>query len=981
VVVAREDTPGEKRIVAYVVGTRGDSDESAIDVAPVKLRDGAVDEWETVWKETYATPGAALGPTFTGWKSSYTGEPIPEAQMLEWLACTLRRIRALQPRKVLEIGCGVGLLLQHLAPQCEVYVGTDFSGSAIDSLRQWTSRREDLQHVELLQRSATGLGDLENASFDTIIVNSVVQYFPDVDYLLSVVGEATRLLEPGGAIFIGDVRHLGLLEMFHSAVQLGKTNTGTVAQLRSRIARALAQEKELVIDPQLFLALPGRLEGISAAEVHLKRGESVNELTCYRYDAIVRVAGHSAERVVFPPIEWPTAVGSLAELERALRERRWGAALVRRIPDQRLAREAAAQKLVESAAGELEVPLLMRQLSTLTPEGIGPERVWEIAEAHGYEVTLVPAEPGCFAAQLLDSARRDGLEHAVPTSPVAQPWSRYTNDPLENDFRQQLVPKLREYLQHSLPEHMVPTAWRVLERLPLSANGKVDRRALPAPELGERTGREYEPPQGEVEKLLAAVWQELLGVERVGREDHFFELGGHSLLALKVLARINRELGATLRAVDVYQSPTIRALSERLQGAGGAEGRVELSREAVLEADIVPGPERPRMPPQSVLLTGSTGFVGRFLLAQLLQDTDVTVYCLARGRSPHHVMTRVKDTLSQWDLWREEFGRRIVPVVGDLSLPLLGLGSEAHQRLARELDSIYHCGTSMNHLETYAMAKASNVAGCQELLRLATRDRAKSIQYLSTSGVFRPHGADTLRIVDELTPIDHERHVSSRGYVASKWVGEKLFALASERGIPCNIFRLGLVWADTRLGRYDELQWGYRILKSCLLSGYGIQDYHYSMAPTPVDYVARAIVHLANRHPDGGGVFHISSVEQMAEGLFERCNEAGGAALELLPFYQWTREIKRLHQQGRTLPDVPLIDYSFSMSEESFQEHQRALSAAKIRFGCARTHQELEEAGIVAPVLDDELLKLCLASMLSRDTQVQPASRSASGTY
>src|SRR5262249_995063 len=120
VVVAREDTPGERRLVAYVVGDRSAVREGATDAAPEKLRHEIVGEWESLYQETYGTNGAA-GPSFVGWNSSYTGQPIPVVQMQEWLESTIERIRGLRPRRVLEIGCGVGLLLQHLAGQCAVY--------------------------------------------------------------------------------------------------------------------------------------------------------------------------------------------------------------------------------------------------------------------------------------------------------------------------------------------------------------------------------------------------------------------------------------------------------------------------------------------------------------------------------------------------------------------------------------------------------------------------------------------------------------------------------------------------------------------------------------------------------------------------------------------------------------------------------------------------------------------------------------------
>ena len=165
-------------LVAYVVLEHGSSGDDDAEI---------VDEWQRVYDELY---GASLtgevgipefGMDFRGWNSSYTGDPIPLEEMLEWRSATVDRIMALQPRRVLEIGVGSGLLLSQIAPQCERYVGTDMSAVAVDTLAR---SLEQLQipwrdRVQLLTQPAHVTEALPQGHFDTIILNSVIQYFPN----------------------------------------------------------------------------------------------------------------------------------------------------------------------------------------------------------------------------------------------------------------------------------------------------------------------------------------------------------------------------------------------------------------------------------------------------------------------------------------------------------------------------------------------------------------------------------------------------------------------------------------------------------------------------------------------------------------------------------------------------------------------------------------------------------------------------------
>ena len=569
VVLAREDEPGEKRLVAYVVGDRSASAKIMPETAPAELRKEVVREWETLYDQTYGAEEFAGGPSFVGWNSSYTNAPIPEPQMQEWLSSTIERIKSLQPTRILEIGCGMGLLLQHLAPG-RLYVGTDLSASALAQVRRWTSAREDLRHVRLLHHSAMELESEPPGSFDVVIINAVVQNFPDIDYLTAVLQESVRLLCRGGKIFIGDVRNLRLLPTFHAAVQLSKSSaTVSVGQLKHRIARAIAQEKELLVDPQFFRDLPGSLPGISAVELQLKRGRAVNELTCYRYDVVL----HTAKEVgstVCEPLVWQVA-GSTAELHAALEQRRWPAARLGLIPNVRLTRDIAAQRLIETSDELLEAGVVRYQLDELQISGSDPDTFWEWGQKYDYDVQVCWGAtdlPECFEVQFVDRAYvAQALRTVWPSAPIALKEARpaYANDPSEEAFRRRLVSGLRERLKRQLPEHMLPSAYIMLTQLPLSTSGKIDRRALPPPQGRSDELGEYVVPRTALERAIANIWTQVLRVDRVGVQDNFFELGGHSLLATRVITHISHLLKVDVPIRVLFEKPTVQGLNEFIE--------------------------------------------------------------------------------------------------------------------------------------------------------------------------------------------------------------------------------------------------------------------------------------------------------------------------------------------------------------------------------------------------------------------------------
>ena len=536
-------------------------------------------EQTAAWRELYEriyqsdTPGRDVGFDTIGWDSSYDARPLSDLEMREQVDGATRRIAALGGRRVLEIGCGTGLLLLPLAPSCERFVGTDFSEAVLDRLGE-EIRARGLAQVELLLREADDFSGLEAASFDVVVLNSVVQYFPSMSYFMRVLEGAARVLAPGGHIFVGDVRSLALLPMMYADIELTQADDAVPVQtVRQRIGQRKARERELVIDPRFFAALPGRFPGVGAGATQAKCGRLRNELTRYRYDAILQAGPEPASAPPATLLEWEEVAG-LDALRRHLEAVRPGAGpiLLRSVPNARLMAECALLTALDQADAETPVA----HLRTAAPRagGIEPEDLWALEAELPWSVQVAPAggDPALLDVLLAPRGTLPGLgwlpspdgDHGAPDAP----WAAYANGPgTGRATREDLGLALRQDLRRRLPEHMVPADFVWLDALPLTAHGKLDRAALPAPDRLHGHDAALPPPDTPMQREVAAVWAQVLGTERIGIDVSFFNIGGHSLLATQVVARLTDRLGTEVPLRLLFEQPTIRgfaqALSER----------------------------------------------------------------------------------------------------------------------------------------------------------------------------------------------------------------------------------------------------------------------------------------------------------------------------------------------------------------------------------------------------------------------------------
>ncbi|MER7771805.1 amino acid adenylation domain-containing protein [Kitasatospora sp. NPDC096140] len=564
-VVARTDHRGERQLVAYVVA--GGLRSAEREAGAVRH----VAEWRQIYDGMYdGARSAAFGSDFSGWESSYDGEPIPLDEMSEWRRSTVERIRALRPRHVLEVGVGSGLILSQLYAECESYWATDFSEQAIRTLRAHLGSHPS---VRLSTQAADDLTGLPTGHFDTIVLNSVVQYFPDADYLRRTLIALTTLLAPGGSLFVGDVRNLDLLHTFHAAVELARADDGEdAAALLRRARRRAEREKELLVAPAFFHRFARTADGLAGADVRVKRGRAHNELTRYRYDVVLHgTADTPAPPLAATTLRWGRDVTDLAALRDRLSQERPAGLRVTGVPDGRTGQEAAA-----AAALYADEPLDRVRARSAEATGVDPALLYDLGEGLGYRtaVTWAPSGPGDLLDVLfVDAARPAGpLAAADRSEPAAEDdedeAACHTNAPLRFQQAGRLAKELRSHLGERLPAYMVPAAFMVLDRLPVTPNGKLDRAALPEPDPQEQAGSGA--PRTAREETLCALFADVLGLPRAGIEDDFFQLGGHSLLAIRLVNAIRSAFGAELDVRTVFEAPTVAALAERLDRAAPA---------------------------------------------------------------------------------------------------------------------------------------------------------------------------------------------------------------------------------------------------------------------------------------------------------------------------------------------------------------------------------------------------------------------------
>lgn len=427
---------------------------------------------------------------------------------------------------------------------------------------------------------------------------------------------------------------------------------------------------------------------------------------------------------------------------------------------------------------------------------------------------------------------------------------------------------------------------------------------------------QYVSPRSTWQLKIAGLWSDILSIEKVGINDNFYELGGDSLRSAELAARLY-EIGVPDSvSLSVIANQTVAGLAQAVENKeAGAEVNLvtalaSLADEAQLDPALVITPQQ--LPPLAaatdILLTGSTGYVGAFLLKQLLTGTQATIYCLVRAKTSEEGLARIKKNLAGYELWQEAFSQRIQILLGDLASPSLGLSCDVFNKLAQTIDVVFHNGAWVNFIYPYDVLKPANVDGTKTILHFVTQHKPKALHFISTLGVLMSGGYGRERKLYEDEDLDHSEDLPN-GYEQTKWVADKLVWRAMQQGLPASIYRLGMLSGLGNSGVYHKLnEFLPSFLKGCIQMG-SFPHIDSNIEMVPIDFIADSLLAIAADPANLGKVYQMNHPYALRDGVFVDWIQNFGYPLRHLPWDIWKKELLGLGKRLRDNALYPYLDF------------------------------------------------------------------------
>lgn len=557
----------DKRLVAYVVPK--DNLLSKADFNK-KVIEKWKDEWDILYDEAKDKSGnenkSELDRNVTSLLTN--DQKLVSDAYNEWFEQTIKRIKELKPKRVMEIGSGGGQILKAIAQKCEYFVATDISEIAIIEFQNYLQENIDkFPPHKLYTLPADSRIPEDYHSFDTIIINTVIQYFPDVDYLLKVIENALDYLADGGRIYIGDVQCYSLLNNYHLNDQLLHIKPEeTVKEFKALVRKRIANEPEFVIDPVFFYSLPKKFNQISNVIVKLRDGKSINETTLYHYDVfLIKQKKFFTNFILSERMYDKDLLTKLNELENDILKGHSHLIKIKNIPNRRLSKSLLTEKYIETAPDDSYVKDLLSGLNFTSIDETSFEEILQnsLSDKIKKEMILSPETDLTHFDLILFDERYDLYSiNLYPEIPLSTGLNHSFNSPKSRFINELLISEIKHFTGNHLPDYMIPSLIIPIEELPLTPNNKIDKKSLTEKEITATISHtSNSKPENETQKTLLDIWESLLGITGIGIDDNFFEIGGHSILAAQMLVDFEKQTGKRIPLAEMFTAQTIRQLA------------------------------------------------------------------------------------------------------------------------------------------------------------------------------------------------------------------------------------------------------------------------------------------------------------------------------------------------------------------------------------------------------------------------------------
>ena len=498
--------------------------------------------------------------------------------------------------------------------------------------------------------------------------------------------------------------------------------------------------------------------------------------------------------------------------------------------------------------------------------------------------------------------------------------------------------EVRDHLKGRLPSYAVPTIFIVLNKLPLNPNGKVDKPNLPFPDIAEQTEEASDEDLKrwesltDIQRSIVFKWAELipgLNAKTVKLENDFFDLGGHSLLAQQMLLDIRKATGADVSINALYEFPTLAGLSAQVDQQLGRTNGVSNGVIEAQETDPVyaqslddllqrlpttyqsadPATIRASAKP-TIFLTGATGFLGAYIIKDILERTSRTVRLICHVRSAKDrkaALDRLRRSLLGYGLWEDAWSSRLHCVLGDLSKTQLGIEQYTWAILCREVDVVIHNGATVHWVKRYQDMMAANVISTLDAMRLCNEGKPKLFTFVSSTSVLdNDHyvnlSAQQISTGQDAISEDDDMQGSRRGlgtgYGQTKWVSEQLVAEAGRRGLRGSVIRPGYILGDSETGVCNTDDFLIRMLKGCIQLSSRPRIIN-TVNAVPVNHVARVVVAGAlNPIAQGEHVIHVTGHPRLRMSEFLSLLEFYGFKIPEIPYEVWKNELEKYVAAG-----------------------------------------------------------------------------------